>query len=70
VVDLEIEGRQVVSGGAAIGLSDEDLGDLERAVDVPEVELALTLPGEGGETEVFFSDQTPEYVRINAEYST
>jgi glutamate N-acetyltransferase / amino-acid N-acetyltransferase len=70
VCDLEIEGRQVVSGGAAIGLSEGELADLQKAVDVPEVELNLTLPGEGGETEVFFSDLTHEYVTLNAEYST
>ena len=70
VCDLEIEGRQVVSGGAAIGLSEGELADLQKAVDVPEVELNLTLPGEGGETEVFFSDLTHEYVTLNADYST
>ena len=32
--------------------------------------IALTLPGEGGETEVFFSDLSHEYVTINAEYTT
>jgi glutamate N-acetyltransferase/amino-acid N-acetyltransferase len=35
-----------------------------------EVEYVLTLPGEGGETEVFFSDLSHEYVSINAEYTT
>jgi glutamate N-acetyltransferase/amino-acid N-acetyltransferase len=70
VCDLEIEGRQVVSGGVAIGLSEDELADLKKAVDVPEVELDLTLPGEGGETEVFFSDLTHEYVTLNAEYYT
>lgn len=70
VCDLEIEGRQVVSGGAAIGLSDAELTQLHQAVDAPEVELALTLPGEGGETEVFFSDLTHGYVTLNADYST
>ena len=28
------------------------------------------LPGEGHETEVFFSDLSHEYVTINAEYTT
>ena len=28
------------------------------------------LPGEGAETEVFFSDLSHEYVTINAEYTT
>jgi glutamate N-acetyltransferase/amino-acid N-acetyltransferase len=70
VCDLEIEGRQVVSGGTAIGMSKDELADLEAAVAVPEVEMALTLPGEGGETEVFFSDLTHDYVTLNADYST
>ena len=30
----------------------------------------LGLPGEGAETEVFFSDLGHEYIRINAEYTT
>jgi len=30
----------------------------------------MTLPGEGGETEVFFSDLTHDYVTLNADYST
>jgi glutamate N-acetyltransferase/amino-acid N-acetyltransferase len=70
VVDLEIEGRQVVSGGTALDLSEAELQELAAAVDVPEVELVLTLPGEGGETEVFFSDLGHEYVSINSEYTT
>jgi glutamate N-acetyltransferase/amino-acid N-acetyltransferase len=68
VVDLSIEGRQVVSAGTAV--VDGDLGDLQRAVSAPEVEIELTVPGEGGETEVFFSDLTHAYVSLNAEYST
>jgi glutamate N-acetyltransferase/amino-acid N-acetyltransferase len=35
-----------------------------------EVEFTLTIPGEGGETEVFFSDLSHDYVTINAEYTT
>ena len=70
VVDVEIEGRQVVSGGTALGLSRRELEELAAAVDVPEVDLVLTLPGEGGETEVFFSDLGHDYVSINSEYTT
>jgi len=70
VLDLSLEGRQVVSGGAALDLSAEELADLARAVDLPEVEFELDLPGEGGEAEVFFSDLTHGYVSLNAEYST
>ena len=41
-----------------------------RAVGGEEVEYVVGLPGEGAETEVFFSDLSHEYVRINAEYTT
>jgi glutamate N-acetyltransferase/amino-acid N-acetyltransferase len=70
VVDLEIEGRQVVSAGTALDLSAAELEELATAVAVPEVELVLTLPGEGGETEVFFSDLSHEYVSINSDYTS
>ncbi len=66
-VDLSIEGTPVCSAGAAIGY-DEDA--LARAVQGTEIEYELTLPGEGAETEVFFSDLSHEYVTINAEYTT
>jgi glutamate N-acetyltransferase/amino-acid N-acetyltransferase len=70
VVDLEIEGRAVVSAGEGVPLSPDEFADLERAVQGDEVEFALTIPGEGGETEVFFSDLSHDYVTINAEYTT
>ena len=43
---------------------------LAQAVAGEEVEYAVGLPGEGAETEVFFSDLSHEYVTINAEYTT
>jgi glutamate N-acetyltransferase/amino-acid N-acetyltransferase len=64
VVDLEIEGHQVVSAGEVVEPAPAEL------VQGEEVEYALTLPGEGGETEVFFSDLSPEYVKYNAEYTS
>jgi glutamate N-acetyltransferase/amino-acid N-acetyltransferase len=70
VVDLEIEGIQVASAGVVIDLDAETWRTLETAVESSEVDIVLTLPGEGGETEVFFSDLTHEYVTINSEYST
>jgi glutamate N-acetyltransferase/amino-acid N-acetyltransferase len=70
VADLEIEGRQVVSAGDAIDLSPEEQRELEAAVQAPEVEFVLTVPGEGGETEVFFSDLSEEYVTYNASYTS
>jgi glutamate N-acetyltransferase/amino-acid N-acetyltransferase len=70
IVDLEIEGRTVVSAGEGVPLSPDEHAGLERAVQGDEVEFALTIPGEGGETEVFFSDLSHDYGTINAEYTT
>jgi glutamate N-acetyltransferase/amino-acid N-acetyltransferase len=70
VVDLDIEGRRVVTAGEGDPLDAEELRALEQAVAGSEVEFELTIPGEGGETEVFFSDLSHEYVTINAEYTT
>ena len=70
VVDLEIEGRQLVSAGDALDVGPQELAELERAVQGAEVEYVLTLPGEGGETEVFFSDLSEEYVTYNASYTS
>jgi glutamate N-acetyltransferase / amino-acid N-acetyltransferase len=67
VADLEIEGQLVVSAGDAVV---DDLRELDPVVQGDEVEYSLTLPGEGGETEVFFSDLSQEYVRFNAEYTS
>jgi glutamate N-acetyltransferase/amino-acid N-acetyltransferase len=67
VADLEIEGMQVVAAGDAI---DFDLGELAERVQRDEVEFALTVPGSGGETEVYFSDLSEEYVRFNSEYTS
>jgi glutamate N-acetyltransferase/amino-acid N-acetyltransferase len=64
IVDLEIEGHQVVSAGEVVDPAPAEL------VQGGEVEYSLTLPGEGGETEVFFSDLSPEYVNFNAEYTS
>ncbi|HEV7846501.1 MAG TPA: bifunctional ornithine acetyltransferase/N-acetylglutamate synthase [Thermoleophilaceae bacterium] len=64
VADLEIEGHQVVSAGEVVEPAPAEL------VGGREVEYRLTMPGEGGETEVFFSDLSPEYVQFNAEYTS
>jgi glutamate N-acetyltransferase/amino-acid N-acetyltransferase len=66
-VDVTIEGVQVCAGGEAIPF---DKSDLARRVAREEVEYFVGLPGEGHETEVFFSDLSHEYVTINAEYTT
>ncbi len=65
--DVEVEGVQVCAGG--VGL-DHDEAALAEAVQRDEVEYVVGLPGEGHETEVFFSDLSCEYVKINAEYTT
>ena len=43
---------------------------LKAAVQGTEVEYEIGLPGEGAETELFFSDLGHEYVTINADYTT
>ena len=64
VADLEIEGHQVVSAGDVVEPAPAEL------VSGPEIEYVLTMPGEGGETEVFFSDLSPAYVNYNADYTS
>jgi glutamate N-acetyltransferase/amino-acid N-acetyltransferase len=66
-VDVAIEGVPVCSAGAAIP---HDEAAVERAVQAEEVEYEIGLPGEGAETEVFFSDLSHEYVSVNADYTT
>ncbi|MDP9401241.1 MAG: bifunctional glutamate N-acetyltransferase/amino-acid acetyltransferase ArgJ [Actinomycetota bacterium] len=66
-LDIAIEGTLVCRAGAAARF---DEAALARAVAGDEVDYEVTLPGEGAETEVFFSDLSHEYVSINAEYTT
>jgi glutamate N-acetyltransferase / amino-acid N-acetyltransferase len=66
-LDVAIEGIQVCTAGAAV---DCDQQALDRAVRAPEVDYEVGLPGEGAETELFFSDLSKEYVSVNAEYTT
>jgi glutamate N-acetyltransferase/amino-acid N-acetyltransferase len=66
-VDLALEGILVCSAGAAI---DYDESALATALQGHEIEYEITLPGDGAETEVFFSDLSHEYVTINADYTT
>jgi glutamate N-acetyltransferase/amino-acid N-acetyltransferase len=65
--DLEIEGRQVVCAGEAIVTS---LAEVAPLVQGDEVEYVLTLPGPEDETELYFSDLSPEYAAFNSEYTT
>jgi glutamate N-acetyltransferase/amino-acid N-acetyltransferase len=66
-VDVGIEGVQVCAGGSAVAF---DAAELSERVARDEVEYVVELPGDGHETEVFFSDLSHEYVTINAEYTT
>jgi glutamate N-acetyltransferase/amino-acid N-acetyltransferase len=66
-VDVLIEGVKVCAGG---GQMSHDTEALAAAVQRDEVEYEIFLPGEGAETEVYFSDLGHEYVTINAEYTT
>jgi glutamate N-acetyltransferase/amino-acid N-acetyltransferase len=66
-MDIAIEGIQVCAEGAAIPHSERVL---QEAVQGLEIEYEIGLPGEGAETEVFFSDLSTRYVSVNAEYTT
>jgi glutamate N-acetyltransferase / amino-acid N-acetyltransferase len=66
-LDIAIEGVAVCARGAARPF---DLPALAERVARAEVEYVVGLPGEGYETEVFFSDLSHGYVTINADYTT
>jgi glutamate N-acetyltransferase/amino-acid N-acetyltransferase len=66
-LDIWIEDVQVCGRGAALPFDEQALA---QAVGGGEVEYTVGLPGEGADTEVFFSDLSHEYVTINAEYTT
>jgi glutamate N-acetyltransferase/amino-acid N-acetyltransferase len=70
VVDLAIEGRQVVAAGEEVPLSEADWRELEELVQADEVEYELSIPGSGGETEVYFSDLSPAYAEFNSAYTS
>jgi glutamate N-acetyltransferase/amino-acid N-acetyltransferase len=66
-VDVAIEGTQVCSGGAALPADEQALAE---AASRAEVEYEVGLPGEGAETELFFSDLSQAYVEFNSAYTT
>jgi glutamate N-acetyltransferase / amino-acid N-acetyltransferase len=66
-VDIWIEDVQVCARGAAMP---HDAAALAEAVQRDEVEYAVGLPGDGADAELFFSDLSYDYVRINGEYTT
>jgi glutamate N-acetyltransferase / amino-acid N-acetyltransferase len=66
-LDIAIEGVPVLSGGSPV---DHDVAGLAARVGGSEVAYEVGLPGDGAETEVFFSDLGHDYVTLNAEYTT
>jgi glutamate N-acetyltransferase/amino-acid N-acetyltransferase len=66
-LDIDIEGVPVCRAGAGVEF---DRPALAKAVTADEVDFEIGLPGEGAETEVFFSDLSHGYVTINADYTS
>ncbi|MGI8715841.1 MAG: bifunctional glutamate N-acetyltransferase/amino-acid acetyltransferase ArgJ, partial [Solirubrobacteraceae bacterium] len=66
-VDVSIAGVQVCARGAHVP---HDADALAAAVSGKEIEYEVGLPGDGAESEVYFSDLGHEYVTINADYTT
>ncbi|MGA2756714.1 MAG: bifunctional glutamate N-acetyltransferase/amino-acid acetyltransferase ArgJ [Solirubrobacteraceae bacterium] len=65
--DIAIEGVSVARDGAA---AEHDAAALAAAVARDEVLYEIELEGTGAEAELFFSDLSYDYVKINAEYTT
>jgi glutamate N-acetyltransferase/amino-acid N-acetyltransferase len=67
-----------IAQAAGMALAGEDVGELgpdvidadELGDDGDEAEISLTLGRGEGRAHMYFSDLTPEYIRINAEYTT
>jgi glutamate N-acetyltransferase / amino-acid N-acetyltransferase len=66
-LDIAIEGVAVCARGSYVP---HDAEVLKAAVQGSEVEYEIGLPGDGAETELFFSDLGHEYVTVNADYTT
>jgi glutamate N-acetyltransferase/amino-acid N-acetyltransferase len=66
-IDLWIDGVQLVASGAGIDGAEEDA---RAALAAPEVSVRIGLGQGDGTAIVYASDLSPEYVRINSEYST
>jgi len=66
-VDISIEGMQVCVAGQEL---DHDRDALAVRVSGDEIEYAVGLPGEGHQAECFFSDLSPKYISINADYTS
>lgn len=66
-IDLWIDGVQLVASGAGVDGAEEDA---REALAAPEVSVRIGLGQGDGTAIVYASDLSPEYVRINSEYST
>jgi len=66
-IDIAIEGMQVCVAGQKL---DHDHAALAVRVSGDEIEYTVGLPGEGHQAECFFSDLSPQYISINADYTT
>ena len=66
-LDIWIGDVQVCARGSAIA---HDADALVAAATLDEVDYTVALPGDGAQAELFFSDLSHEYVRINGEYTT
>jgi len=66
-MDISLEGTQVCSASVAVPY---DESALTQALQASEIEYDITLPGDGSEVELFFSDLSTRYVTINADYTT
>ena len=66
-VDISIEGMQVCVAGQEL---EHDRDALAVRVSGDEIEYTVGLPGEGHQAECFFSDLSPKYISINADYTS
>jgi glutamate N-acetyltransferase/amino-acid N-acetyltransferase len=66
-VGVSLCGRPVYGGGAGI---DFDAEALSEAMKSGEIDIEIDLKAGAAEAEIFTSDLTYEYVRLNAEYTT
>lgn len=68
--DLSIEGVEVARSSVASPLNEAEARRIDQAMKQPEVEMSLYFAACDEVTEVFFSDLGPDYVALNAAYST
>jgi glutamate N-acetyltransferase/amino-acid N-acetyltransferase len=68
--DLSIEEVEVARSSVASPLTEAQARRIDQAMKQPEVEMSLYFAACDEVTEVFFSDLGPDYVALNAAYST